>query len=139
MVDVRSLIIEDEGWKNKAYKDTKGILTIGVGFNLEQVGLYDEEIEFILGRRIQIARAEAAEALGTDFYFLDNTRQAVLTSMAYQMGKGGLKKFKKTLQAIRAFDYEEAAREMLDSKWHREDSPNRAKRLSEAMKTGELK
>jgi hypothetical protein len=34
LYDVRSFIMNSEGFSAKAYRDTKGLLTIGYGFNL---------------------------------------------------------------------------------------------------------
>jgi GH24 family phage-related lysozyme (muramidase) len=36
LYDVRSFIMSSEGFSAKAYRDTKGLLTIGYGFNLQQ-------------------------------------------------------------------------------------------------------
>ena len=39
------------------------------------------------------------------------------------------------LDTLTSGDYEKASREMLDSKWAREDSPNRANALANKIKT----
>lgn len=66
---------------------------------------------------------------------LNNPREDVLVNMAYQMGLHRLLGFKKALAAMLAGDFEEAAREMLDSAWARQ-TPRRARRLAEQMRTG---
>ena len=38
LYDVKSFIMNSEGYRSKAYKDTRGLLTIGYGFNLQQSG-----------------------------------------------------------------------------------------------------
>ena len=43
-----------EGVKNKVYKDHLGIETIGVGRNLVDRGLSDEEVDYLLGNDITI-------------------------------------------------------------------------------------
>ena len=53
--------------------------------------------------------------------------------MACRMGCAGVRGFKKMLAAVAVRDYAEAADEMLDSKWHREDSPARAERMAALM------
>ena len=58
--------------------------------------------------------------------------------MAFQMGIAGLMGFRNTLATIERGDYQRAGDEMLMSKWATQ-TPNRAKRLSEQMKTGEWK
>ena len=58
---------------------------------------------------------------------------AIVYHMAFQLGRGTLFDFKETGKAIDACDYQTASEEMLDSKWYRKDSPERAMRLSERM------
>jgi lysozyme len=48
---------------------------------------------------------------------VDEARRGVVIEMAFQMGIGGLLKFKRFLTALRAGDYATAADEMMDSKW----------------------
>ena len=72
------------------------------------------------------------------FDSLCEVRQATLINMAYQMGVPGLLKFKKTLSYVAQGKYEEAAKEMLDSKWARKQTSNRAKEMSEQMRTGQF-
>ena len=55
--------------------------------------------------------------------------------MSYQLGFSGLLKFKKMFKALENMNYEEAANEMLDSKWHL-DTPSRCKLNSERMRLG---
>ena len=79
--------------------------------------------------------AEVAKALPW-ISGLNGARQAVLVGMAFQMGTEGLLKFKNTLAMVQAGDYEGAAKGMLQSLWARQ-TPARAKRMSDQMKTGE--
>jgi len=55
--------------------------------------------------------------------------------MIYQIGFSGVKKFRKTIQYIKDDNFLMASEEMLDSKWAKSDSPNRAKELSEIVKS----
>lgn len=75
--------------------------------------------------------AEAERHMGPE-------RQAIVLSMAYQMGIPRLLRFRQTIKAWWEMDFETAAREMLDSVWARRETPARAKRHSEAMRTGDL-
>lgn len=128
-------LIADEALRLKPYRDTKGKLTIGVGRNLEDRGITKDEAMHLLSNDI----AEVCADLDHAFVWwkdMSERRQIVLASMCFQMGLGGLLTFKKTLGAMRVGDYHRAADEMLDSKWAREDSPNRAIRLSAMMRAG---
>ena len=57
---------------------------------------------------------------------------SILTEMVFQLGKNGVRKFKKMLRAITIKDYQEASVQMIDSKWARQ-TPERAKRLAKMM------
>ena len=68
---------------------------------------------------------------------LTDVRQMILVDMAFNMGVPRLMQFKNMWMAIEKVNYPLACLEMLDSKWANQVG-NRAVRLSEAMKTGEL-
>jgi lysozyme len=56
----------------------------------------------------------------------------IITEMCYQMGAGGVAKFKNCLQAIREGDYEQASIEMMDSRWAKQ-TPERAAKMAAEM------
>lgn len=122
-----------EGRRRLPYYDTVGKLTIGVGFNLTDVGLYDDEIDFILKRRIERA-AEAAATLPA-FNRMDPTRQAVLVDMVFNMGLDTVKQFVNTLHHMEVGNYEKAAQGMRQSKWYKQVG-RRAEELARIMETG---
>jgi len=124
-----------EGVEHKIYEDTEGIKTVGVGRNLEDRGLSDDEIDFLLDSDIKICIKELKENF--DWYDgLDDIRKRVLIDMMFNLGMPRLKKFVNMLKAIEVGAWKSAAVEMLDSKWA-EQVGNRASRLSEMMETGE--
>ena len=131
----------DEGVKATAYQDHLGFLTIGVGRLIDSrkpgAGLRPDEIDYLLRNDINDRVAALQKALPW-FVKLDEARQGVLINMAFQMGTAGLLAFRQTLALVRDGKYAEAADQMLKSKWA-EQTPGRAKRLSEQMKTGEWK
>ena len=133
--NVRQLVTLHEGVRRFPYRDTVGKLTIGVGFNLDDVGLYPEEIDFILGNRLARTEEEV-ERVFPWYNELDEVRQAVILDMAYNMGIPTLIKFARTLGSVRDGDYVRAAAQMLQSKWARQVK-GRAVRLSVMMETGE--
>lgn len=125
-----------EGVRLKPYRCTAGKLTIGVGRNLDDVGISMGEAEMMLVNDIESATSTAAYLVGEEFVNLNEARRAVVVNMAFNMGLPVLSKFKNTLAMIRRHDYEAAARGMLNSKWARQVG-QRAKELSEQMRTGE--
>lgn len=135
MDKLRKMLELHEGVERFPYRCTAGKLTIGVGFNLDDVGLYPEEIAFILDNRINLIRTKLREALPW-FDTLDEVRQSVLLDMAYNLGHQGLLKFKRTLGSIERGEYVLASEQMLESLWARQVK-GRAVRLSKMMATGE--
>jgi lysozyme len=128
-------LTRDEGCRLKPYRDTVGKLTIGVGRNLEDVGISKEEAEMLLATDVRSAEAAVNKALPWTVN-VDPIRRAVLVNMAFNLGIEGLLGFKHTLELVRAGKYEEASDAMLNSKWAEQVGP-RAARLSIQMRTGE--
>ena len=140
-----------EGYRQHVYKDTMGLDTIGYGYCLSRNPLKLTDNELNIYRKEGIKEPTAAYILMNcidefrktllvkieGFNNLDEVRQNVLINMAFNIGIGGLLKFKNTLAHIRSGQYELAAAEMLDSTWARQVH-GRAKELALQMKTGEF-
>lgn len=127
-------LMRDEGVRLRPYRDTVGKLTIGVGRNLDDVGIDEAEAEFLLEQ--DIARtATTLDAHLPWWQQLDEIRQRVLLNMAFNMGIASLLGFKNTLAAMQAGKYDDAAAGMLSSKWAQQVGP-RAQRLAVMMQKG---
>ena len=123
----------DEGKKSKPYKDSVGILTVGVGRNLEK-GLSEDEIALLL--KNDIAEADkAARIVFPAFDGLSEPRKAVLVNMAFNLGQARLAGFVNTLGAIADGRWDDAADGMLASKWATQVGA-RAGRLAKIMREG---
>jgi lysozyme len=127
-------LFRDEDCKLKPYRDPVGKLTIGIGRNLDDVGISREEAEHLLHNDIAEVILDLDRALPW-WRSLDEVRQRVLANMAFNMGIVKLGTFKNTLRFIQAGRYLEAAQAMLDSKWARQVGP-RAERLAVMMRDG---
>ena len=124
-----------EGERLKPYRDTVGKLTIGVGRNLDDVGISPAESAAMLAS--DIARTDAALRSKAAWVFvLDPVRRDVLRDMAFNLGVEGLLGFKTTLHLVQAGQFAEAAVQMLRSKWAGQVG-QRATTLSKLMRTGE--
>lgn len=134
-MNLRQRLIEHEGLRLKPYRCTAGKLTIGVGRNLEDVGISEEEAMQLLENDIARARQAVARAFPWATAMVE-ARQSVLIEMVFQMGLQGVLGFSRTLQAMKAGRYTEAAAFMLESLWAKQ-TPARAKRLARIMATGE--
>jgi len=114
-----AMIEQHEGRRAFPYRDTVGKLTIGVGRNLTDRGLSDDEITFLLMNDMHLAR-QICVNLFANFASLSPDRQAGLLSMAFNLGGPRLKKIRKMRAAIMADDWQQAADEALMSKWARQ-------------------
>lgn len=123
-----------EGERLKPYRCTAGKLTIGVGRNLDDRGITREESAMLLDSDIRLLEVDLYRALPWASG-LDDVRQRVLLDMAFNLGLPGLLQFKRTLEAIRTGQYQQAATMMLDSLWARQVG-QRAERLARMMATG---
>lgn len=135
--DIESQLREDEGEVLHAYKDSEGYLTIGIGILIDQRkggGITKEESSYLFQNRVGAIRERIRKALPW-FDGLDIVRQGVLLNMAFQMGVDGLLKFKNTLRHVQARQWTAASVGMLDSLWAKQ-TPERAERLAEQMRTG---
>lgn len=125
------ILKHDEGVMLKPYTDTVGKLTIGVGRNLTDNGLTEDEIDYLLNNDIDRCIHELSVKF--DWFLTEKENvQIVLISMVFNLGMPRFLGFKKMIAAIENEDYKEAAAQMLDSKWARQVG-KRANRLSELI------
>ena len=118
-MNIKELLIEHEGLKLKPYKDTKGILTIGVGRNLEDNGISQLEALYLLENDIKRVVKELREIF-PNFDELPENVKMVLIDMDFNLGKTRFLQFKKMIQAVKNRNWEEMVKEMKDSKWCRQ-------------------
>jgi lysozyme len=135
--NLKEQIAKHEGYEPKVYKCTNGYDTIGYGFAIKDLYMDKEVADLILDQKINklLKRISADEDWGDWFLEKPQAIQEVLINMIYQIGFSGVKKFRKTIQYIKDDNFLMASEEMLDSKWSKSDSPNRAKELSEIVKS----
>jgi len=122
-----------EGLKLKAYRCTSGKLTIGFGRNLEDKGISESEAEIMLMNDIQEFQSKLKNFKW--FNQLSDARKEVIINMAFNLGLGGLLKFKKTIELIEQKDFEGASKQMLESRWASQVG-KRAKELSDQFLKG---
>ena len=121
-----------EGFRDRVYKCTEGVDTIGYGFAIKDLVMDEDIAEMILRRKLDAL----IDRVNKRFPFVEEMPEAgqdVIYEMCYQLGVSGVSKFKKTLAYLENKEYRMAASEMLDSKWHRQ-TPNRSQRLSDIIR-----
>lgn len=124
----------DEGERLFPYKDSVGLLTIGVGRCIERIGITREESDLLLANDIKRVTQELNTRLPWSMA-LDAPRRGVLLNMAFNLGIDGLVGFKNTLAHVQAGRWDDAAAGMLASLWAQQVG-SRATRLAEQMRTG---
>jgi lysozyme len=131
---LKNMLVQEEGYSQFPYRDTEGVLTLGIGRNLESNGVSMSESLFMLDNDVNDAIAILNKQLSC-FNRLDRVRQIILIDMVFNL-KNRLFGFVNTLAAIERGDYKLAAQEMLNSKWAKQVG-RRAVRLSKMMETGQ--
>lgn len=161
------IIEQDEGRENDRYRDTEGNWTIGVGHNMAEpiepdayalvtgqavdeptvipddiTSIYDDAVNEIRDDDIETATDDAIYFLcrnGSQSHWdgLSDVRREIIINMAFNMGRPTLLDFNRFRNALLESDWEEAADEMEDSEWAREDVPVRAARLIDAMRSND--
>ena len=127
MIDsVAELLRLHEGYRAKPYHCTAGKLTIGIGRNLDDVGIDEDEASYLLSN--DIARAIGSLRLEPYWLGLSEIRQAVLIDMVVNMGWARFQGFRLLRDALVRQDFKAAAGQMVNSHWYGQVG-NRAKRL----------
>jgi lysozyme len=135
---IKQQLLRHEGLRNRPYHDTAvpPRLTIGVGRNLDDVGVFADEIELMLTNDINRAIKDLTSHIEW-WNSLDEARRGILVNMTFNMGISGLLKFQKMLAALQSGDYQKAADEMTDSAWYKQVGV-RALELVNQMRTGNM-
>ena len=134
---LRQSIQKHEGFRERPYRCPAGHWTVGWGHNLEAHHPDDwrqmrertfsmEECSQFLSddiARATVSAERSCRACDVDWDGLPDWTQAGLIEMCFQMGSA---RWPGLMEALRTGDLERPAQEALDSKWFREDSPNRA-------------
>ena len=136
--DLKERIKKHEGFVPKIYRDSLGYATIGYGHLVLPTDHFEDGVEY--------SKEELNEVFEKDFQnALDNANKLigsiplvyqakeVICEMVFQLGIGGVSKFKNMWKALEEGDYYTASVEMLDSRWAKQ-TPKRAESLSNIMK-----
>jgi lysozyme len=124
-----------EGLRLKPYTCTSGKLSIGVGRNLDDIGISEKEAEMLLLNDIE----EAKSQLATYFPWtqnLDEVRLAALINFTFNVGIGTVSKFVNAMALLKDGSYDMASEEFLQSRWANQVG-QRAIDVTEQIRTGE--
>ena len=165
---VKRVLVRDEGWSDEVYEDgdsTSGGRGHNMKSSVppevhemfgeprpdgpeplpekyRKIGtkIPHEAIDSMFNYDVEVAIGDAFNFLPSPSLWeeMGEARREVLVHMAYIFGINRLRGFKRFHDALQNQNYEKAAGEMLDSKWHRRDAPARSLWLSEIMKSGNV-
>ena len=139
---LRQELAEDEGCKYEVYLDHLALPTLGIGHLIveddpehgQPVGtpVSEERVRQVFALDIA-STLDECQVLYPDFDDLPEECQLIIANMMFNMGRPRLSKFKGMKAGVDARDWNRAADEMVDSRWH-DQVPNRAKRLVKRMR-----
>ena len=142
---LKAELMRDEGKRYTPYTDSVGVLTVGVGHNLNEA-LPEEVIDLLLDRDIDRAE-EALDHIEPRWRLLmvkEPARARALLNMAFNLGEARLRAFVRMWEVIRrAIDtaepvfWQEAKKHALDSTWAKQVGL-RATRIGKILETGSL-
>ena len=113
---LKLFLIRHEGLELKPYKCPAGKLTIGVGRNIEDNGISEDEALYLLENDIKRCEKELKEIF-EDFEDLPENVKIALIDMIFNLGKTRFLKFKKMIQAIKDKNFIKASEEAKNSHW----------------------
>ena len=140
---LREELANDEGCKYEVYLDHLGYPTFGIGHLITDD---DPECGASVGTEVSSDRVQEAfdsdiesvvsdcERLYVQFEHLPEEVQLIIANMMFNMGYTRLSKFKGMKRGVDARNWEEAADEMVDSRWYKQVS-KRADRLVVRMRS----
>jgi lysozyme len=145
---LKQLLTKHEGRKNKPYKDTKGLATIGIGHNIDAKGLpydidafleangyiTDEMIDRLYDEDVRDATFDC-KRLYPGFNNLTESRQNALIDFVFNVGYKTAYTFKNTNKAINEERWDDAADGLLASKYARQVG-KRARDVAEMLRDG---
>lgn len=124
-------IKREEGFSPTVYACSVGVGTIGHGITW----ITEEESAMIVSNRVKMCIEQLEDLLLEWEVSLDDFRKTIIVDMLYQLGLPKVKGFKKMWKALQDMDYDVAADEMLNSKWHIQ-TPVRCEQLAKRMRMG---
>jgi len=137
--DLKARIKKHEGYRDTIYKDSLGFSTIGYGHLVLQTDRYEKgvtyrkkDLEKVFDTDFNTAKSNANQLI--EGLPIHHKAKCVIIEMVFQLGMGGVSKFKKMWKALKQNNYQIASEEMLDSRWAKQ-TPKRAEELSNVMKS----
>lgn len=123
-----------EGYRQHVYKCSAGKNTIGIGRNLDDVGISEEEAEYLALNDL-VKAAKQLNATFTWYNSLTIRRKQAMINLVFNLGITKLLKFEKFLTAMRSADYSAAGAELLNSLYAKQVG-KRAQEVAQQIEKG---
>jgi lysozyme len=139
---LREELIADEGCVYAVYLDHLGLKTVGIGHlcretdpehSMEVGAPASEDRVLELFDRDMAWTLKDCHRLLPDWEMLPEEVRLIVANMCFNLGANRMGGFKRFLEAVGKKDWDSAADEMVDSKWHRQ-VPERSSRLIARMR-----
>lgn len=135
---IRDKLVKSEGYRNNAYLDSEGILTVGIGHKVLprdgiKLGQFvsNAQIEKFYKEDSERAfKAAVKQSIELDKYNVDMI--VALTEVNFQLGTGWRMKFPNTWSLLKSGKWQAAIRNLKASRWHRQ-TPARVVAFTEAI------
>jgi len=138
--ELKNRIKKHEGFRDVMYLDNLGKKTIGYGHLVTEDGILPgiqyskKELDELFEKDFSTALRDATKLVS--HLDLPNEAFNVVIEMCFQLGLPKVTKFVNFLDALKKYDYNRAANEMLLSKWY-EQTPARCQELSNIIRSCE--
>lgn len=134
MGQLDEVIIQHEGMRLKPYTDTTGHLTIGIGRNLDDNGISQDEAMYLFNN--DLTSCESGLSSYSWYCSLDEVRQGVLIELTFNIGLSKVLQFVNMISALKNGAYSKAATELLSSKWATQVGQDRANNMARRLMSG---
>ena len=131
---IEKRLIEFEGLRLMPYRCTSNKLTIGVGRNIEDRGISVETAMQMLREDLELVIDELKRAI-PGFDKMPESVQEALVDLAFNMGTPTLLTFKRALRALQAQEWDNAADEILSSRYAKQVG-RRAEIIADMIRSG---
>jgi lysozyme len=130
---LRAMLEQDEGLRLKPYRCTAGKLSLGIGRNIEDVGISKTTAYQMLEEDIERSVRTCRSIFGIELWDKwGPERRMGWINFAFQLGPAGMLGFRNTLRAAMAEDWKKVEENFKLSRWIKQ-TPQRAERVIAAI------
>jgi lysozyme len=115
--EIKRQLTYDEGKRSKPYVCSAGKLTIGIGRNLEDVGISEATVEELFTEDLNKCIIHAQRLFPNHWDTFSDLRKAGIINMIFNLGAVGFSQFKNMIDAIKKNDSEGIRKHGAASLW----------------------